>query len=60
MPTLKNELSASLPQLSKAVFSQPTDAAEYEKVTIRPIRLGGKLSFQAFRPNRSGRKKHFI
>ena len=47
MPTLKNELSASLPQLSKAVFSQPTDAAEYEKVTIRPIRLGGKISFQA-------------
>ena len=33
MPTLKNELSASLPQLSKAVFSRPTDAAEYEKRT---------------------------
>ena len=47
MPTLKNELSAALPQLTKAVFSQGADGAEYDKVTIRPIRLGGRLSFQA-------------
>lgn len=47
MPTLKNELSAALPQLTKAVFSQGADDAEYDKVTIRPIRLGRRLSFQA-------------
>ena len=29
------------------MFSQGADGAEYDKVTIRPIRLGGRLSFQA-------------
>jgi len=47
MPLLQNELAAALPQLVKAVFSQPTDGAEYARVTIRPVRIGQNAAFQA-------------
>ena len=47
MPNLKTEFSSALPALSKAVFSQPGDAAGYTKVSIRPVRLKDRLGFQA-------------
>ena len=47
MADLKMELAAALPQLAKAVFSQPTDGAEYQKLTLRPVALKGKRLFQA-------------
>lgn len=46
MAELKTELAAALPRLSKAVFSQPTDGAEYQKVTLRPVELRGKTLYQ--------------
>lgn len=47
MPTLKTDLALALPSLSKAVFSQPTEAAEYTRVSIRPLRLKNGPGFQA-------------
>ena len=46
MSDLKHELAAALPRLQKAVFSQPTDAAEYAKATLRPLRLKDRALFQ--------------
>jgi len=46
MPDIVNELSCALPRLSKAVFSQPTDASEYKRITVRPIVLKGVPLFQ--------------
>ncbi len=43
---LKTELAAALPRLRKAVFSQPTDAAEYQKATLRPVAIRGRTLFQ--------------
>ena len=47
MPALQTELSAALPQLVKAVFSQPMEGAEYARVTIRPVKIGRDTAFQA-------------
>jgi len=47
MPLLQTELVSALPQLVKAVFSQPTDGAEYARVTVRPVQLGQKAAYQA-------------
>ena len=47
MADLKTELAAALPRLTKAVFSQPTEAAEYQKLTLRPVVLRDKALFQA-------------
>ena len=46
MADIVNELSAALGALSRAVFSQPADGAEYSKVTVRPISLKGRRLFQ--------------
>ena len=46
MPTLKTDLALALPDLSKAVFSQPTAAAPWTKLSIRPVKLKGRLAFQ--------------
>lgn len=46
MPTLKTDLAMALPDLSKAVFSQPTAAARWTKLSIRPVKLKGRLAFQ--------------
>lgn len=47
MPTLKTDLALALPDLNKAVFSQPTAAALWTKLSIRPVKLKGRLAFQA-------------
>ena len=46
MPTLKTDLALALPDLNKAVFSQPTAAAIWTKLSIRPVKLKGRLAFQ--------------
>lgn len=46
MPILKTDLALALPDLSKAVFSQPTAAARWTKLSIRPVKLKGRLAFQ--------------
>ena len=46
MPTLKTDLALALPKLTKAVFSQPTDSALWTKLSIRPVKLKGRLVFQ--------------
>ena len=47
MPTLKTDLALALPDLRKAVFSQPAAAAPWTKLSIRPVKLKGRLAFQA-------------
>ena len=47
MPTLKTDLALALPSLIKVVFSQPTEAAEYTRVSVRPLRLKNGPGFQA-------------
>ena len=49
MAKLTQELSASLPTLSKAVFSQPADKALPTKVELRPLILKGERVYQAER-----------
>ena len=46
MPTLKTDLALALPDLNKAVFSQPTAAALWTKLSIRPVKLKGRLASQ--------------
>ena len=46
MPTLKTDLALALPKPTKAVFSQPTDSALWTKLSIRPVKLKGRLVFQ--------------
>lgn len=55
MADLKMELAAALPRLRKAVFSQPTDGAEYQKAALRPVTIKGKALFQleGFRDNKA-------
>ena len=55
MSDLKTELAAALPRLHKAVFSQPTEGAEYAKATVRPLRLKDRALFQleAIRDNKA-------
>lgn len=40
------DLESALPTLSKAVFSQPIDATEAAKVTVRPVTIKGALRYQ--------------
>lgn len=49
MGRIADELCTALPELRKAVFSQPVDSAAASRVTIRPVRLRGELRFQAER-----------
>ena len=55
MARLREELAAAQPGLHKAVFSQPVDKLSDQKVTLRPVRIKGKLSYQAerFRDNKA-------
>ena len=55
MAILREELAAALPGLHKAVFSQPADKLADQKVTVRPVRIKGKLSYQVerFRDNKA-------
>ena len=55
MANLREELAAALPGLQKAVFSQPADKRSDQKVTVRPVRMKGKLSYQVerFRDNKA-------
>lgn len=55
MANLREELAAALPGLQKAVFSQPADKLSDQKVTVRPVRIKGSLSYQVerFRDNKA-------
>lgn len=55
MADLRMELASALPRLQKAVFSQPREGAEYQKITLRPVTLKGKALFQMelFRDNKA-------
>ena len=46
MARLLTDFEAALPQLSKAVFSQPIDKTDYQKVNVRPVLLKGNLCYQ--------------
>ena len=46
MARLITDFEAALPSLSKAVFSQPVDKTDYQKVNIRPVMLRGELLYQ--------------
>ena len=46
MPTLKTDLALALPVLTKAVFSQPTPAASWTRLSVRPVKLKNRLVFQ--------------
>lgn len=46
MADLKIELAAALPRLQKAVFSQPCEGAEYQKIALRPVLIRGSRLFQ--------------
>ena len=46
MADLKAELAAALPRLQKAVFSQPTEGAGFQKAVLRPVTIKGKTLFQ--------------
>ncbi len=55
MARITQELLLALPELSKAVFSQPTDKALPVKQTLRPVLLKGERSYQleSFRDNKA-------
>ena len=55
MADLKMELAAALPRLHKAVFSQPTEGAPYQKAALRPVTIKGRSLFQleSFRDNKA-------
>ncbi len=47
MPNISDILTAALPGLGKAVFSQPTDKAAAQKLSIRPLVIRGETVYQA-------------
>lgn len=49
------DLESALPELGKAVFSQPLDSTAAAKVTIRPVTIKGALRYQieSFRDNKA-------
>lgn len=55
MADLKMELAAALPRLQKAVFSQPTEGAKFQKLTLRPVKIKGKgcIQMEGFRDNKA-------
>ena len=55
MARLLTDFEAALPHLTKAVFSQPIDKTDYQKVNIRPVLLKGELRYQLerFRDNKA-------
>ena len=62
MAILREELAVALPGLQKAVFSQPVDKHSDQKVTVRPVRVKGKLSYQVerFRDNKAFHQNRMI
>ena len=60
MGRLLQELEAALPQLQKAVFSQPIDKLSDSKVILRPVMLKGELKYQveSFRENKAYHKNY--
>ena len=58
MARLLTDFEAALPSLSKAVFSQPIDKTNDQKVHIRPLMLRGVLCYQLerFRDNKAYHK----
>lgn len=46
MARLLTDFEVALPTLSKAVFSQPVDKTDNQKVSIRPVMLRGELWYQ--------------
>lgn len=55
MARLLTDFESALPVLSKAVFSQPIDKTDNQKVNIRPVLLKGELRYQleSFRDNKA-------
>ena len=55
MSTISQDVLSALPELVKAVFSQPADKAADSKITVRPLRIKGRIVYQAerFRDNRA-------
>ena len=55
MARLLTDFESVLPCLSKAVFSQPIDKTDDQKVNIRPVMLKGELRYQLerFRDNKA-------
>lgn len=49
MARLTQEFAAALPGLCKAVFSQPADKLDYQKVTVRPMLLKNTVYYQVER-----------
>lgn len=47
MARITRELELSLPTLSKAVFSQPTEKGGVQKIELRPLLLRGERRYQA-------------
>ena len=60
MGRLLQDLSAALPRLQKAVFSQPIDKLSDSKVILRPVSIKGELRYQAesFRDNKAYHKNY--
>jgi len=60
MARLLDELRSALPELQKAVFSQPVDKLSDQKVIIRPVLIKGELMYQAegFRDNKAYHKNY--
>ena len=55
MARLLTDFETALPCLSKAVFSQPIDKTDDQKVNIRPVLLRGETRYQLerFRDNKA-------
>ena len=49
MAKITQELALAMPTLGKAVFSQPTEKGQAQKVEIRPLLLKGERRYQAER-----------
>lgn len=47
MPNISDILAAVLPEFGKAVFSQPTDKAAAQKLSVRPLVIRGETVYQA-------------
>lgn len=46
MSNIITELTENLDNIIKAVLSQPTEGAEYTKITVKPVIIKGNLRFQ--------------
>ena len=46
MARIEAEIAAALPELTRAVFSQPTAEAAAQKLTVRPLLLKGERVWQ--------------